>query len=182
MGRYLEEPDRALRQEAWELVAKRRLQEADKFDDIFDEQIKLRAQIAKNAGFGNYRDYAFRRLGRFDYTPDDCAKFHDAVEKEVMPVVRELQARAARADEAGKTAPVGFVGGPAEPSAAETVRRRSAKWFRARRKFSICSTANLRAVSSKWTNCICSIWTIARARRRAAINPRCRNRGCRSFS
>jgi oligoendopeptidase F len=93
MGRYLEEPDRALRQEAWELVAKRRLQEADKFDDIFDREIKLRQQIAENAGFGNYRDYAFRRLGRFDYTPDDCEKFHDAVEREVIPVVRELQAR-----------------------------------------------------------------------------------------
>jgi oligoendopeptidase F len=93
MGRYLEEPDRALRQEAWELVTKRRLQEADKFDDIFDRQIKLRTQIAQNAGFENYRDYAFRRLGRFDYTPDDCAQFHDAVEKEVMPVERELQAR-----------------------------------------------------------------------------------------
>jgi oligoendopeptidase F len=93
IGRYLEEPDRALRQETWELVARRRLQEADKFDDIFDRQIKLRQQIAKNAGFENYRDYAFRRLGRFDYTPDDCAKFHDAVEKEVMPVVRELQAQ-----------------------------------------------------------------------------------------
>ena len=36
MGRYLEEPDRALRQEAWELVANRRLQEAEKFEDIFD--------------------------------------------------------------------------------------------------------------------------------------------------
>ncbi len=93
MARYLEEPDRALRQEAWKLVAKRRLQEADNFDDIFDRQIKLRTQIAKNAGFGNYRDYAFRRLGRFDYSPDDCGKFHDAVEKEVMPVVRELQAQ-----------------------------------------------------------------------------------------
>jgi oligoendopeptidase F len=93
MARYLEEPDRALRQEAWELVAKRRLQEADKFDDIFERQIKLRQQIAKNAGFENYRDYAFRRLGRFDYTPDDCSKFHDAVAKEVMPVVRELQAQ-----------------------------------------------------------------------------------------
>jgi oligoendopeptidase F len=91
MGRYLEEPDRALRQEAWELVANRRLQEADKFDDILDRQIKLRQQIAKNAGFENYRDYAFRRLGRFDYTPEDCKNFHDAVEKEVMPVVRELQ-------------------------------------------------------------------------------------------
>ncbi|MGA9778477.1 MAG: M3 family oligoendopeptidase [Limisphaerales bacterium] len=92
MGRYLEEPNRALRQEAWELVAKRRLQEADKFDDILDAQIKLRQQIAHNAGFKNYRDYAFRRLGRFDYTSEDCEKFHDAVARHVMPVMRELQA------------------------------------------------------------------------------------------
>jgi oligoendopeptidase F len=69
------------------------LQEADKFDDVLDRQIRLRTQIARNAGFENYRDFAFRRLGRFDYTPDDCAQFHDAVEKEVMPVVRELQAQ-----------------------------------------------------------------------------------------
>jgi oligoendopeptidase F len=92
MGRYLEEPDRALRQEAWELVAKRRLLEADKFDGILDSMLKLRTQTAKNAGFDNYRDYAFRRLGRFDYTPEDCGRFHDAVEQHVMPVVRQLQA------------------------------------------------------------------------------------------
>lgn len=91
MGRYLEETDRALRKEAWELVANRRLQESEKFEEIFDKQLKLRQQIAKNAGFDNYRDYAFRRLGRFDYTPEDCAQFHHAVEKEIMPVVRELQ-------------------------------------------------------------------------------------------
>jgi oligoendopeptidase F len=92
MGRYLEEPDRTLRKEAWEVVANRRLQESEKFEEIFDKQLKLRQQIAKNAGFENYRDYAFRRLGRFDYTPDDCVKFHDAVATEIMPVVRELQA------------------------------------------------------------------------------------------
>ena len=92
MGRYLEEPDRALRQEAWALVANRRLQEAEKFEDIFDQLIALRQQIAKNAGFGNYRDYAFRLRGRFDYTAADCEKFHDAVEKEIVPIVRELQA------------------------------------------------------------------------------------------
>jgi oligoendopeptidase F len=96
MGRYLEEPDRPLRQEAWELVARRRLQEAEKFDGIFDRMLKLRAQIAKNAGFENYRDYAFRRLGRFDYTPEDCVRFHDAVEKQFMPVVRELQSERRR--------------------------------------------------------------------------------------
>ena len=78
---------------SWELVARRRLQEADKFDDIFDQQLKLRAQIAKNAGFEDYRDYAFRRMGRFDYTPQDCAKFHGAVENEIVPAVRELQSQ-----------------------------------------------------------------------------------------
>ena len=93
MGRYLEEPDRALRQDAWQTVAERRLQEAGKIDDILDEQIKLRGQIAKNAGFENYRDYAFRRMGRFDYSPDDCGQFHDAVEKHVMPLVHELHAQ-----------------------------------------------------------------------------------------
>src|SRR5688500_17696676 len=71
MGRYLEEPDRALRQEAWTLVARRRLQEAEKFEDIFDQLVRLREKIAKNAGFSNYRDYAFRAGARFDYTAKD---------------------------------------------------------------------------------------------------------------
>ncbi len=93
MGRYLEEPDRPLRLEAWELVARRRLQEADKLDEFFDELIKLRSKIANHAGFENYRDYAFRRMGRFDYTPDDCMKFHSAVEKEIVPIAKELQAQ-----------------------------------------------------------------------------------------
>jgi oligoendopeptidase F len=93
MGRHLEETDRALRQEAWELVANRRLQEAEKFEANFEALLRLREQIARNAGFSNYRDYAFRRLCRFDYTPDDCVRFHDAVESELMPVLRELQSR-----------------------------------------------------------------------------------------
>jgi oligoendopeptidase F len=92
MGRYLEEPDRGLRREAWELIARRRFQECDKFEDQFDQLLKLRQQIAHNAGFSNYRDYAFRRLGRFDYKPEDCAKFHEAVATVVMPVVHEIQA------------------------------------------------------------------------------------------
>ncbi len=92
MGRYLEEPDRALRQEAWESVAKRRAQDVDKCEEIFDSLIQLRTQMARNAGFENYRDFMFRKMGRFDYTPDDCRQFHDAVETEIIPAVREIQA------------------------------------------------------------------------------------------
>lgn len=93
MSRYLEETDRALRQEAWEAVVRRRLAEREAFETLFDALLPLRARIAANAGFANYRDYAFRRLGRFDYTPADCAAFHDAVASEVVPALRELQAR-----------------------------------------------------------------------------------------
>lgn len=92
MGRYLEEPDRALRQEAWELVANRRLQEADQFETIFEQLLALREKIAANAGYPNYLEYAFRMRGRFDYTPEDCRKFHNAIVSEVMPVLRQLQA------------------------------------------------------------------------------------------
>jgi oligoendopeptidase F len=128
MGRYLEEPDRALRQEAWELVAKRRLQEADKFDDIFDRLIELRERIARNAGFKNYRDYAFRRLGRFDYTPEDCARFS----RRGRPGSHARRARTPRRPPpptgpgqiaSGPSASVGPGGGPAESSAVETVRQ-----------------------------------------------------------
>ena len=90
MGRYLEEPDRALRQEAWELVAQRRLLDVDKCEEFFEQLIQLRTQIAKNAGFDNYRNYAFRQKCRFDYTPENCLQFHDAVEQEIMPAVREI--------------------------------------------------------------------------------------------
>jgi oligoendopeptidase F len=93
MGRYQEEPDRALRQEAWELTTRRRLQEADRFEELFEQMLKLREQIAANAGFPNYLQYTFKARGRFDYTPEDCRKFHKAIESEVMPVLRGLQAR-----------------------------------------------------------------------------------------
>ena len=92
MGRYLEEPDRALREETWRLVADRRCREAATLDQQFDELTALRSRIATNAGFSNYRDYMFRAKGRFDYTPADCERFHDAVEKEVTPLLRALQA------------------------------------------------------------------------------------------
>jgi len=96
MGRYQEEPDRPLRQESWELVANRRLREAEPFDRLFDRLVELRNRIARNAGFSSYRDFAFRKLGRFDYTPEACLQFHAAVEAEIMPVVRELQAQRRR--------------------------------------------------------------------------------------
>jgi len=42
-----------------------------------------------NAGFENFRDFMFKALGRFDYSPQDCYHFHEAIEKEIVPILQE---------------------------------------------------------------------------------------------
>lgn len=91
MGRYLEEPNRQVRQEAWELVARRRLQDARACDTIFDEMVKLRDRIAAQAGFESFRDYQFRAYERFDYGPAECLRFHDAIAATAVPAKRLIQ-------------------------------------------------------------------------------------------
>jgi len=95
MSRLLEEPERKLREEAWTLIAGRRLQDTDSLDQAFDDLRKLRAQIARNSGFENFRDYTFRNFERFDYTPADCEAFHEAVAECFVPIARELQTKRA---------------------------------------------------------------------------------------
>ncbi|MHC4342240.1 MAG: M3 family oligoendopeptidase [Planctomycetota bacterium] len=85
----LQERDRDLRERAYLAMARRRAQDHEKIDVLFDELIELRQRMAENAGFANYRDFRFAALGRFDYTPDDCEGFHEAAEKIVLPVLRE---------------------------------------------------------------------------------------------
>ena len=94
---FLEDRNRATREEAFLLMARRRLDDRDEIDDIFDGLLDLRGQIAANAGFDNYRDYRFAELCRFDYTPTDCEGFHEAVELEVLPVLETLTAERTRA-------------------------------------------------------------------------------------
>lgn len=91
MSRHLEEPERKHRQKAWELVANRRLEEAEKIDFYINDLAEIRNQMSENAGFPNYRDFAHQRLGRFDYSPDDCISFQEAIEEEMVPLLRELQ-------------------------------------------------------------------------------------------
>ena len=93
MGPILEETDRSRRQAAFELVSTRRLLDRAAMEDIFDRQLELRGEIAREAGFADYRAYAFAAHERFDYTPEDCLRFHGAIERHVVPLRRALQER-----------------------------------------------------------------------------------------
>ncbi|MDP9042372.1 MAG: M3 family oligoendopeptidase [Bacteroidota bacterium] len=85
--KFLENPDRVLREEVYRKVQERRLQDKDALNNLFTELIKRRDQIARNAGFDNFRDYKFVEMGRFDYTKEDCFRFHDSVKEYVLPLV-----------------------------------------------------------------------------------------------
>jgi len=86
---FLKGTDREKRQQVWEKITFRRLQDKDELDTLFNHLKTVRHQVALNAGFENFRDYMFQALGRFDYTPHDCYKFHAAIESEIVPVLRQ---------------------------------------------------------------------------------------------
>jgi oligoendopeptidase F len=85
--KFLENPDRSLREQVFRKVQDRRLQDKEILNKLYSELIQRRHQLARNAGFENFRDYKFVEMGRFDYTKEDCFHFHDAVKKHVLPLV-----------------------------------------------------------------------------------------------
>lgn len=93
---FLKDTNEQVRQEVFKLIAERRLQDREKLDELFNKLVRLRHQIALNAGCTDFRAYKFKALGRFDYSIEDCLQFHDAVAEHIVPLVRELQQRQAK--------------------------------------------------------------------------------------
>lgn len=89
-GVLLQSTDRALRETVYKQIQSRRLDDKVELDNLLTKLINLRDQVAKQAGFANYRDYMFAAMGRYDYTPQDCFDFHDAIAKEVVPILNQV--------------------------------------------------------------------------------------------
>jgi oligoendopeptidase F len=88
--KFLESPDRAVREEVYRKIMERRSQDKDSLNDLYSKLIDIRNRIGLNAGFSNYRDFKFEDLGRFDYTKEDCFRFHEAVKEYVVPLVNKI--------------------------------------------------------------------------------------------
>lgn len=89
-AKFLHQSDRALRETVFIKINDRRLEDKNALDELFDKLLALRHQVAVNAGFDNYRDYKFKALGRFDYSPEDCFAFHEAVKKHILPLQERI--------------------------------------------------------------------------------------------
>jgi oligoendopeptidase F len=97
MARFTEEPDRALREEAWRTSTGRQLQDREAISKLFDDVLPIRHKIAQNAGVSDFRAYMWKALKRFDYSPEDCARFADAIEQSVVPLADQLDGERATA-------------------------------------------------------------------------------------
>ncbi|OGO37844.1 MAG: M3 family oligoendopeptidase [Chloroflexi bacterium RBG_16_57_11] len=82
--------DRAVRERAWRLAAERQLADRRAIDDLWGKLLPLRDQLAHNAGLSSYRDYRWKQMLRFDYNPQDCTRFHRAIELAAVPAAFRL--------------------------------------------------------------------------------------------
>ncbi len=87
---FLKSPDRAVRERAFRAATQPYMEERGALAGLFDRMFELRQRAARNAGFANYRDYVFPAKFRFDYTPADCERFHEAVERTATPAVARV--------------------------------------------------------------------------------------------
>ncbi len=89
-GDRLQSTDRVTRETAWRAITERRYEDHEKLDALMGTLVQLRDTVGRNADFANYRDYMFAAMGRFDYTPQECFTFHEAVRDAVVPLLSDM--------------------------------------------------------------------------------------------
>ncbi len=88
--------DRTARENAWRLALNRQLEDRKAIGDLWRQFMAIRLQQATNAGFGDYRSFRWKQYHRFDYTPQDCLRFHEAIERTVVPAAMRVADRRKR--------------------------------------------------------------------------------------
>jgi oligoendopeptidase F len=87
--------DRAAREQAWRGMMASYLAERERLNELYFQMLGLRRQVAANAGLPDFRAYKWDELARFDYAPADCLTFHEAIEREVVPLAKRIYAQRA---------------------------------------------------------------------------------------
>ena len=58
----------------------RKQADRERLNDIWVRMLDNRERLAAQAGFKDYREFRWKELLRFDYTPEDCATFQAAIQ------------------------------------------------------------------------------------------------------
>ena len=93
---YMINPDRTIRQKAWEAKSAFFTQNEAAIDEIYDKMVKLRDQIARKLGYKNFIELGYIRMNRLDYNADMVSVFRKQVLSDIVPLTQKLYARQAK--------------------------------------------------------------------------------------
>jgi M3 family oligoendopeptidase len=90
---FMESKDREVRKRAYEAHSNFFKENEEKFDQIYDELVKLRDKMAKKLGYKNFVELGYARMSRTDYNAEMVANYREQVKKYLVPIVAELKER-----------------------------------------------------------------------------------------
>jgi len=85
--------DRNERKQLWEMTSERQLADRDAINDLWVKFMGIRAQLAANAGFKDYRSFRWLQRLRLDYSPEDSKRFLAAVKQVAVPAATRVYQR-----------------------------------------------------------------------------------------
>jgi M3 family oligoendopeptidase len=90
---YTESTDRNTRKKAKEAYFGFFAENAEKFDELYDQLVKIRTTIAKKLGFKNFVELGYARMMRTDYNAEMVKKFREQVKEYIVPLATKLYER-----------------------------------------------------------------------------------------
>ncbi len=88
--KFFENPDRAIRKEAYKAYSDFYAGNEAELEEIFDELVKLRTEMGKALGYENYTPLGYKLQGRSDYGQEEVAAFRKQVLEEIVPLCQKI--------------------------------------------------------------------------------------------
>ncbi|WP_125767538.1 M3 family oligoendopeptidase [Lapidilactobacillus wuchangensis] len=93
MKKFQNKADRQLRQRATQATTAWFVEHEAEFDQIYDQMVQVRTEIAHQLNYDNYTDMSYDFMNRFDYDADDVARYRQTILEKVVPIVSQLRQR-----------------------------------------------------------------------------------------
>lgn len=90
-AKYFNDESRNIRESAHNAYNDFFYSHLSELDEIYEELVSIRNQIAVKCGFNNYSEYSLYKLRRFGYDYKDIKTFRDGILKYFSPIVEKLK-------------------------------------------------------------------------------------------
>lgn len=96
LRKYFFDSDRNVRKKAHQAFWGFFSDNQEKFDDLFDQLVKIRHQMAQKMGYKNFVELGYKWMLRIDYSQEMVANFRRQIAEEIVPITTKLRERQRR--------------------------------------------------------------------------------------